>query len=106
MSIFIRIKGCFLFAQLLLTLIAAVAVHFMAAVILIALLLNGMQHCLASLWKRRILPGTATAACLLIPCSLYYLKSIPFGVAEWLIAPLFMMAAIRLSLYVGSKLLS
>jgi len=80
----------------------------MTTIIVISLLINGIQHCLSSLWMGKILPGMVSAAFLLIPFSLVYLVfleiEIQFGIfdlVKWFIFSILIMV---LSIYVSLRL--
>lgn len=110
-----RERRVFLRALILLTLFASLIAfanywmqgwQFMTTILVLALLLNGMQHLLSSLWLKRVVPGTYTAAFLLIPYALLYLwafsRESTFGVGDlfyWsLLSAMFMAASISISL--------
>ena len=116
----LRHRKVFLYALILLTffvsgicisnyLIASQTLQFATTLIAVSLFINGMQHCIFSVWTRKILPGTISAIFLLIPCSAIYLvfleKEMPFGlidIATWsIVSAILMLLAIHASLWIG-----
>lgn len=85
------------------------AVHLMTTLIAMAFLINGLQHCITSLWMHKVLPGTISALFLLIPSSVTYFilleKETQFGILElisWILfSVIFMYLAIHASLWLG-----
>lgn len=113
-------RKVFLYALIILTLfvsgicvlnysMSSQALRFATTIINVSLLLNGIQHIVSSLWMRKFLPGTISAAFLLIPCSLVYLvflaKETHFGIVAivtWvLLSIIVMFVSIRISLWLG-----
>lgn len=83
--------------------------QFVTTIIVLSLFLNGIQHCISSLWARKILPGTISAAFLLIPYPIFYLVSLEneirfgiFDIMRWsLLAVIFMISSIYISFRIG-----
>ena len=83
--------------------------RFATTIVSMSILTNGIQHCISSLWARKILPGTISAIFLLIPCSAVYLvfleKETQFSVLDivgwFIISMIVMVLSIRASLWIG-----
>jgi hypothetical protein len=115
-----RHRTVFLYALMILTifvsgvcisnyLMTSQILRFATTIVAMSLLANGIQHCISSLWARKILPGTISAIFLLIPCSAIYLvfleKETQFSILDivgWFIVSMIVMfLSIRASLWIG-----
>jgi hypothetical protein len=52
-----------------------IIIHIITVTVLMAIFINGVQHCVISLIYKKILPGTITAIILIIPFSLWVFLS-------------------------------
>lgn len=113
-------RNIFLFAIIMLSLIALTIVilnynyhnkilHSFTIILFLAIFINGLQHCIGSLLLKKLLPGTLTAAILIIPFSIFMFISakneIFFGVESTFIyivlSLLLMYVSIFMSLWCG-----
>ena len=77
--------------------------------VLFSLAINALQHLILSLKERRIMPGTLTAALLILPCSILYTMKLfeSSKLDSWsflkyaLLSPIVMFISIYISLWLG-----
>lgn len=113
-------RNIFLYAIIILSLIVVITVilnqiyannivHSLTIIIFLAVFINGLQHCLGSIYFRQLLPGTLTAFILIIPFSIYILFSgykeiftgIDSALMHFVLSLLVMYLSIFISLWIG-----